>query len=199
MTSPSAPARAFVHAELDELAAKRRRALLLAGVILVGAVLVSGLFVRPVGLRAVIASVAISVAVAASLGVALGVPMVSARTARLVALASTVLAVGGGVLLGGAFVPGAALGMSCFFQGILAGVLGVVALSLSMGRLWRRSIDVRWPASLGATAVVLAVGASVCSHEDGLHMWVAHLPVIPAAYALVWAGSRVVRRGGGLS
>lgn len=195
----SAPAHQAVLADLADLAGRRRRALLFTTCLLVGAVVVAVLFLQPVGARSLMSALALSGAVVMSLGVALGVPLVGGRTARLVGLASTVLVVAAVALLAGTFVPGAPLGLGCLAMGIVAGVMGLAALTLSMGKLWRRSIDVRWPASLGATAVVLAVGASMCGHQDGMHLWVAHLPVVPAVYALAWAGSQVVRRGGRLA
>ncbi len=191
-------AREAVLAELDQLAARRKRALAVAAVVMVGAVLAMGWW-KPMGARGWAGSLALAGATTIALGIALGVPLISAGAARAASLLSTALVVVGGGLLGGAFVPGAALGLTCLWTGVLAGALGLLAMSMSMGKLWRRSIDVRWPASLGATAVVLAIGASVCGHDDGLHMWVAHMPIVPAVYALFWAGAQVVRRRGRLA
>lgn len=193
-TAPTQTAREHVLAELAQLATQRKRALTGGSAVLVGAVFGASLLLGPSGLRPLIATSILALVIACSLGLALGVPLVGDSTLRWGGVLCGVAVVGSVALLAGDISGDTPLGMNCFVQGVGLGVVALAALSLTMGKLWRRSVDVRWPASLGGSVLILAIGTSVCGDEGGLHLWIAHLPVVPAVYAVAWSIGRFVRR-----
>lgn len=118
-------------------------------------------------------------AIAASL--TLGLPLWKRVTASAMTFAVAVALVTGLALLMNLEAPfhsEMTMGMPCLGQGTVVGVVALLTTALLTGRLWRRMADLSWITALGASAVGLAMLSARCGHNDPVHLFGFHLPIV---------------------